>query len=178
MKKTVVIAIILVYIASIVIVNFFGLEISIFDGNTYVSEIRCDNLYLQSENGGQIPYKNERDGMKFFSFEYDDSGEPYTKENIGFNPNTVVLQYHVYPENANNKKVSFIYDETLAGEDWIFLKDKASVIFLAPQSSITVTIRSTDGSNKEEKIYIFCRRKSRKTSALKLEGRENLLVYA
>lgn len=158
MKKTVVIAIFLIYVASIVVVNFFGLEIAIFDGNTYVSEIRCDKLFLQSENGGEIEYVNEKDGVKFFSFFFDPKGEPYTESNLGSNPNTIVLLYHVYPENANNRKVSFVYDDSSEGTDWVFVRDKASVIFLTQQSSITVTIRSTDGSNKEEKIYIFCRK--------------------
>ena len=42
MKKTIVIVILVVYIASIAVVNFFGLKIKEFEGVEYVEEIRCD----------------------------------------------------------------------------------------------------------------------------------------
>ena len=49
MKKTMVIVILAVYIASIAVVNFFGLEIKQFDGITYVSDIICSSITVQNE---------------------------------------------------------------------------------------------------------------------------------
>ena len=40
MKKTIVIITLLIYIASIAVVNFFGLEVKVFDGITYVESIQ------------------------------------------------------------------------------------------------------------------------------------------
>ena len=50
MKKTFIIIILAVYIASIAVVNFFGLEIKIFDGITYVERIECATITIQNEN--------------------------------------------------------------------------------------------------------------------------------
>ena len=44
MKKTIVIVILVVYIASIAVVNFFGLAIKEFDGVEYVQEIKCNSI--------------------------------------------------------------------------------------------------------------------------------------
>ena len=49
MKKTIVIVIILIYIASIAVVNFFGLEVKVFDGITYVESIQCNSITVHNE---------------------------------------------------------------------------------------------------------------------------------
>ena len=56
MKKAIIVIICAIFIASIAIVNFFGLEIAIFEGDTYVSDIEIENLTVM--NGGD-PYEIE-----------------------------------------------------------------------------------------------------------------------
>ena len=57
MKKTFIIIILAVYIASIAIVNFFGLEIKVFDGITYVERIECATITVRNGNDVKLEPK-------------------------------------------------------------------------------------------------------------------------
>ena len=54
MKKTIIVIILAIYVASIFAVNFFGLEVKIFDGTDYVESIQVDTVTLQNENAVEI----------------------------------------------------------------------------------------------------------------------------
>ena len=53
MKKTTIIAIFLVYLASILIVQFFGLQVVQMQGKEYVSEIVVQSLQLTNRTAEQ-----------------------------------------------------------------------------------------------------------------------------
>ena len=105
MKKTIVIVLLVVYIASIAVVNFFGLEIKIFDGITYVQEIKCNSVTVQNENPVTLEPKQMLGGKPLFIFEFipADENNPYTTddESIINNPNAVQINYEVFPHLAN-----------------------------------------------------------------------------
>ena len=162
MKKTLVIIILAVYIASIAVVNFFGLQVRIFDGITYVSEIQCNTVTLLGENGRQIqPAQTLADPMfgkvDVFIFDFIPSpdGEPYTMDNLESNPNIIQLNYEVWPHLADVQEVEFIYDK----ESGVVVYHELSKSFIVLKSgeAFDIILKSADGSNITEKVKIFSR---------------------
>ena len=86
MKKTIVIIILAVYVASIAVVNFFGLEVRQFDSITYVTSIQCDSVIFHGDNSReleptQFAGKDGNTPVFVFDFIPAEEGEPYTLEN-------------------------------------------------------------------------------------------------
>lgn len=159
MKKLILIVAILLYVASIVVINFFGLEAVPFEGITYVSEIQCDKAILR--RGGNIEIEPQYEfgsTVPIFMFEFvpPEDGGTYTDEDesIITNPNTVELSCSVYPLNADSTSVRFEYDEVAAEGIIHFIEEKRTVVFLKPDAGITMTIIANDGSNVRTSLYI------------------------
>jgi hypothetical protein len=157
MKKILVIVIMVVYISSIAIVNFFGLETKVFDGITYVTEIQCNTITL-IRDGNQVTVQPESylvSGNKAFIFEFIPApeGNPYTIDNIGTNPNTVQINHEVLPHLADEQGVTFEFDEK--ANEGIAVLYKNYFVFLKPNKGITVTVKAKDGSNISTQIYIL-----------------------
>lgn len=136
MKKSVVILIGIIYIASIFVVGFFGMKVKSFDTIIYITDIECTN-----EN-----VKVKADNEKELRFDYDPSGDKMT--------NTLIITYSVYPENATMKgteAVKLMYNENpkLVEEvDGLKITFKGKGVF-------TVYLKSLDGSNIIETIKII-----------------------
>lgn len=155
MKKAIIVIIFAIYIASIAIVNFFGLEVAIFEGFTYVDDIEITNLTVI--NGGDMyeiePYKKEvKDGVEelYYRFKF---VEGETEE--GINPNMIKLDYAIRPDTADNKEVDFVYDEEAYEGSILFHSDLQTVEFLKENKSIVITISTTDGHNVKKRIHIL-----------------------
>ena len=160
MKKTIVIVILAVYIASIAIVNFFGLEIKVFDGVTYVDYILCDSITVRNQNATKLePTQTLPDGTPLFIFEFTPPPEndPYTAEDesIMKNPNAVQINYEVFPHLADETGVIFEYDKAAMEGSVVFHELSHTVVFLKEKQMITVTIKATDGSNQSKQIAIM-----------------------
>ena len=161
MKKTIVIVILAVYIASIAVVNFFGLEIKVFDGITYVDQILCESITVQNQNPVTLEPKQQLDdGTLVFRYEFvpaPDGGE-YTMENesIMSNPNAVRINYEVFPHLADETGVRFEFDEKAIEGIAVFHELSRTFVFLQP-GGITVTIKAIDGSNTSTTIAIIGR---------------------
>ena len=85
MKKAVIIIIVLIYVASVALVSFFGLQFKVFEEVIPVERIEITNEGQKySETQGDYIVTHER---------------------------RVKIDYHVYPENASNTKVDFAYEE-------------------------------------------------------------------
>lgn len=164
MKKTIIILILIIYIASIAVVNFFGLEIKAFDGTTYVESISCNTVTLQNENPVELTASVILDGIPVFEFDFIPApeGESYTAddESIVKNPNAVQVNYEVLPHLADNTSVKFEYDSASMEGIAVFHELSKSLIFLKPDKMVTLTIRSADGSNKSTTIQIIGNPKS------------------
>ena len=167
MKKAVIVIIFAIYIASIAIVNFFGLEIAIFEGTTYVSDIEILSVIV--ENGEEESYELESTGTTvdehkietinyvFYFTEYENDGfDEEDEEVIPVNPNMIILEYAVRPNTADNKEVDFIYDKDAYDGLLIFHEGKATIEFLKPNVNIEITISSTDGHNVKKRVNILC----------------------
>ena len=161
MKKTIVIILLVVYIASIAVVNFFGLEIKIFDGITYVTDIRCNSVTVQNETPVTLESKQVLNGKQWFVFDFIPAGEGnvYTgdAESIINNPNAVQINYEVLPHLADEQGVRFEYDAETNADAVVFHELSRTFVFLKPNRAITVTIRATDGSNVSTQIVLMGR---------------------
>ena len=155
MKKSMIIAILIVYIASIVVVNFFGLEIKNFDGNIYVKDIQC-NVVIQRETNAEVTVNSNvtNDDRVWYMFSFVQGN--YDANNLEENPNVAFIDYRVYPDNAGNKRVKFIYDKKAAQGLCVFNEDIGTIYFLK-KGGITVTLEAADGSKIKEKIFIVAK---------------------
>ena len=155
MKKVVIILIGAIYIGSVFIVNFFGLQIDFFSSFTYQERIECNTITRFS--GGMskkdtFEGRTDESGRKKFKVNFIDGEYTKDEESLKTNPNTLRLDYRVYPDNATDKSVKIIAEES---EDYVVDNTKATIIVLDAPLVILVTISSADGSNLSEKIYII-----------------------
>lgn len=161
MKKLILIVTILIYVASIVVVNFFGLEIGVFDGITYVSSIQCDQVILRRGGATALTPVSYNGNTPIFAFDFQPSadGNPYTyeDESIASNPNAIELDYVVFPYNADETTVRFEYDEAAIEGIAYFNKEIRTLVFLKADVGVTMTIVATDGSNVRTSLYIFAK---------------------
>ena len=126
MKKSVVILIAIIYISSVALVSFFGLQHKTFNEIIYVEKIEILN-----EN-----YKLDQNGEKYITVR----GE-----------NKLQIDWRVYPDNATNKEVDFVYDTT----NTKFTVDENGVVTCSTgKGAITVQIVAKDGTGIKDKILI------------------------
>ena len=135
MKKAVIIIIVLIYVASIALVSFYGLQYKLFEEVISVEriEITNENQKYSEKEGDYIVIKPD---------EYGDR--------------RVQITYRAYPENASNTKVDFAYDVEHAEKYGITIDEYGVVSFSKP-GTIKVTIIATDGSNVEDSLLIISR---------------------
>jgi hypothetical protein len=161
MKKTIVIIILLIYIASIAVVNFFGLEVKVFDGITYVESIQCNTITLRNENPVTLSPKQTLGGKPLFIFDFvpapEDQAYSDDDESIITNPNAIQINYEVLPHLADETGVKFEYDTAAMEGAVVFHELSHTFVFLKPNKVITITIKATDGSNKSTQICIMGR---------------------
>jgi hypothetical protein len=129
MKKSVVIVIALIYIASIALVSFFGLQYKVFNEVIPVERVEITNEgQKQSETLGD-----------YIVIRQNEKGERRIK-----------IDYHVYPENASNTKVDFAYEQV----DYATVDEYGVVTFTSP-GVLKVTVIATDGTNVQDSITII-----------------------
>ena len=155
MKKTIVIVILVVYVASIAVVNFFGLAIKGFDGVEYVQEIKCNSITVMNENPKTYGVdKINDDGIPEYRFDFIDGKYTSDPESLASNPNAVRIDYEVLPHTADGSKIDLIFEE----KPYVhFDEETKTFVFLRNNRSLTVTLVSTDGSNVKTTIVIKSR---------------------
>ncbi|MBE6535387.1 MAG: hypothetical protein E7677_02025 [Ruminococcaceae bacterium] len=131
MKKAVIIIIVLIYVASVALVSFFGLQFKVFEEVIPVERIEITNE-------GQKHSETQGD---YIVIHPDASGERRVK-----------IDYHVYPENASNTNVDFAYQEV----EGVTVDEHGLVTFSGP-GLIKVRVIATDGSNTEDTLLIIAR---------------------
>ena len=126
MKKSVIILIALIYISSIALVSFFGLRHKTFNEIIYV-----ENIEILNEN-----------------YNLDANGEKYVTVR---DSNQFQIEWRVYPDNATEKGVDFVYDTT---NSKFTVDDNGVVTCSTGRGAITVQIVAKDGSGVKDKILI------------------------
>jgi hypothetical protein len=157
MKKSMIIAIIVVYILSIIAVNFFGLEIKQFEGLTKVDSIECSIEVMRDDDTEVNKTENlSNTGRDYYTFNFIQGVYTTEDESINTNPNVVLLDVRYFPANADNQMVKFSYDKEKAEKICVFDEAKHTLIFLK-SGAITVTVTTTDGSNKSQILIIHAK---------------------
>ena len=129
MKKSVSILIGLIYVASIALVSFYGLQYKTFDEVVYVSDIEILNEGIKTDSQGE----------KYIALFPDENGERKFQ-----------IEYRVYPDNATNSEVDFIYDK----QNLNVSIDSNGVVTFQKRGSVKVTVVSKDGTSISETIEI------------------------
>jgi hypothetical protein len=155
MKKTTIIAIFLVYLASILIVQFFGLQVMEMQGNEYVSDIVVHSLTLtnrtEEQNQEVKAMQNDNPDIDLsYAFKYIKGEYTADEESLASNPNRVKVNYEVKPYNAANKEVRFVYENT----NVVFLEETCEFVFLK-KSGATITMRASDASQVSVVLQII-----------------------
>ena len=161
MKKGVIIAIIIAYIASILIVQFFGLQIVGVESNVYITDIQVDGFEftnraniegdkyqlvkkLEDKTGGNtIHYAGY-----FYPGTYDMS-----EESLASNPNRIKVNYRIEPYNATHPEITFEYD-TEANADVIYYDQETNEIVFLKVRTVTFVLTSHDGSTIRKEVMI------------------------
>ena len=133
MKKSVIILIALIYVASVALVSFFGLQFKVFEEVIPVERVEITNEGL----------------------DYNDTWGDY----VVISPNEkgelrYQINYHVYPENATNTKVSFSYQAMPEGCASI---DEYGVVSFSSAGMIKVFVITTDGGDAQDTVTIIAR---------------------
>ena len=160
MKKTIVIVILVVYIASIAVVNFFGLKIKEFDHVEYVSEIKCETITVLNENPvtvGVHAVEKDSEGVEIIEFRFPFTKGDYTTDpaSLASNPNVVRINYEVLPHLADDSQIAFEFDQEGLAEIVYFDEETQTFVFLKRLKRIEVTIKATDGSNVKTRLKIM-----------------------
>ena len=135
MKKSVVILIAIIYIASIALVSFFGLQLKTFNEIVYSTGIELLNEDIKPKvdptgNDWALAEKGE-DGIWRYQ-----------------------LQWRVYPDNVTNDGVTFSYDNQ---NNTVFINEDGVITF-TKKGVVTVTILPKDASpNVSATIKIWAR---------------------
>ena len=130
MKKSTIILILLIYIASIVAVGFFGMQIV-----SYYDVVIPERIELTNEDLGQTT----------------DSSGTYKYIVLDYEENLVYwLAWKVYPDNAK-QDVTFDYDDASG----IGTVDSAGRVYFNKKGTITITVRATEFNTIYEKVKII-----------------------
>ena len=126
MKKSVIILIAIIYISSIALVSFFGLQHKTFNEIVYVEKVEIinENCNVDSDGGKYVTVKDS---------------------------NQFQIEWRVYPDNASNIEVDFVYDTT----NTKFSVDENGVVTCSTgKGAITVHVVARDGTGAKDTILI------------------------
>lgn len=145
MKKSVIILIALIYVASIALVGFFGIKFKIFEEIVYPTGIELLNDDLESVDDLKAEF-----GDAEYDFDY------YTFATKVGNVYKYQLEYKLLPENTTETTVYFSYDKDSAEKDGITVDEHGVVTFTKSGTAITIQIiPKANGDTPSKRICIF-----------------------
>ena len=160
MKKSVIILIGIIYIASIFVVGFFGMKVKNYNVMVYIEDIECTNEGIRTEANGNKTLK-----FKYIT-ENPETGEPLTDaEKLLMN--SVILTYEIFPKNTTlkgkdavmafpdpDKVVSRDTDPAEYTKATVAVVDDLTISFIKP-GVLIVNLKSMDGTNITEVVKII-----------------------
>lgn len=161
MKKVVIIVTVIIFIASIAVVNILGGQFLVLDGAIYPSTIEIDEVRIMDggDNGlGTLIQvkKVEEDNLGksyFYEFYYD-------KTEFGKDDKYPVVRvnYHVYPEDATNKNVVIVADKSQQEKGYSDFNDDRDEITIKKQSrDVKYTIYAEHKPSVMVFLYVTCK---------------------
>lgn len=130
MKKSVVILILIIYIASIALVSFFGLDFKVFEEVIPVERVEILNPGLKYNErwGNYIVIRPDADGAMRYQ-----------------------IDYRVYPDEATEQSVSFAYDK----QTQCATVSELGLVEFSKPGNIKVQVIAMDGSGASASITII-----------------------
>jgi hypothetical protein len=139
MKKSVILVIAVIYVLAIVVVGFIGIRMKIYNANVYVEKIEC-----VSDN-----YRKCNENDDFYQKGYDGYISVIYEENL-----KVLIKCNIYPENASEKKLEYIYDKSSTTYTLTYNDDGTANVEFFKGGSATIIVKSTDNVGTSIKILI------------------------
>ncbi len=147
MKKSTLIIILIIYIASIAVINFFGMTAKVYNEIINVTKVECIN-----ETNDRVEVKINSEGKKILKVKYE---EPANEENL--TGTMLQLAWHVYPDNATKKDVQFVFNRN--NDHVKFYKDEkgreTGLILFTGKAMLDVKIMSTDGTKTYTTVLVW-----------------------
>ena len=146
MKKTTMILIGIIYVASIVIISIFGLKSVVYNEVIPVTEITCLN---ETDEKTEVSVQN---GQKIIKIKYTEPGDEETLTGT-----MVQLSWRTLPDNASNKDVKFVYNTSQ--DVATFIKDEQGkelgLILFTGKVMLNIKIMATDGSKVYTDVIVW-----------------------
>lgn len=152
MKKSVAIMIAIIFVASILVINLFGLKMSVYNETFPVTKIECINKEgngvtikstLYPVDGATTPI-NQWKRIPVINIKY--NGPANANDNTG---TMFFIETRVYPDNATEKRVQFInYSNSVDAELYVDASGNPNglILFHAP-SAILVKVSTMEKNN-------------------------------
>ncbi len=162
MKKTVIIAIFLVCLASIVALQFFGAPATVPPSGVYIDRIEITGVSLSNrtaEQTDEVTY-SEKLGYYWFTFIPCENGS-YTRseESLASNPNRVKIEYVLYPEDADKSFLQYVLNNNDAV---VLCEETDEVVFLKANIKLTLTLKESKANQDAQKsVTIFATTQSK-----------------
>ncbi len=140
MKKSVIFLIAVIYLVSIVVVTFFGLQVSMDQFQVYMTSINITTYsQLVNENKYLIVDYDETEGYTSVFIEYD------------YGPSNAT-----YPDRVNFTLVDNTYiDDNGETHYYAEVSPNGEVVFYSPKT-VKLFINTTDGSKLTDSVIIIC----------------------
>ena len=142
MKKTVIIAIFIVYLASILAVQFFGFPATVPESGVYIEGITITDVTLSNRQAGQSTTVNKgtdkTSGLTAYSFKFISGDYTIEEDNLASNPNRVKIDYLLDPVDADPSYLVYV----LNNQNVVVLEDTAELVFLK-KTSVNLTLKES-----------------------------------
>ncbi len=146
MKKSTLIIILIIYVASIAIINFFGMSVKLYDEVINVTAVECIN---KTDKNTEVIDNGERKILKV------QFTEPANATDL--TGTMLQLQWRVLPDNATVKDVQFVYNTQNTRVE--FYEDekgrKTGLMLFSGPTMLDVRIMSTDGLRKYADVLVW-----------------------
>lgn len=146
MRKSTVIFIVVIYIASIAVISLFGMKMSVYNEIIPVTSILCLN---ETDDNVEV-------------IKDDDNTIIRTKFDTPYDKNTqtgtmIQLLWRVEPDNASTKDVKFVYDENNTRVEFYKTEEGeyTGLVLFYKKSMIDVKIMSTDGRRIYKEVTLW-----------------------
>lgn len=130
MKKTVIIAIFIVYLASILAVQFFGFPATVPESGVYIEGITITDVTLSNREEGNYDtvYKgsDKTSGVPSYSFKFISGDYTNDEESLANNPNRVKISYLLEPVDADPDYLVYVVNN----QNVVVLEETAELVFL------------------------------------------------
>lgn len=143
MKKSVIFAIVVIYILAIVVVGFLGQKLTVYNPKIDVEKIECT-----SEGYVNYDPNNPKD-IKWIEQHYVGKIELKYEQNM-----RILLKCRIYPANATEQNVEYICGNTQFGTI-TYNEDGTAYLDILKAGTFDVKIQSTDHKKVSIKIKII-----------------------